>query len=170
MSDRYWCHICNKKCDILENENNIKCVDCGKEFVELIYHPDIQRIESIEFSENLPQGVAELLTTIMRSLEDRAIMNTLQQNNMERVLNESFEEDSAVEKKTSKDYIDTLNVILLNNEEIKKECAVCHENFTKELKGIKLNCRHIFHKDCILPWLEKQNTCPVCRDEMPIEE
>lgn len=32
-----------------------------------------------------------------------------------------------------------------------------------------LPCAHAFHNECILPWLDKTNTCPLCRHEMPTD-
>jgi ribosomal protein S27E len=35
---------------------------------------------------------------------------------------------------------------------------------------LKLACGHCYHYDCVHSWLSKNNTCPLCRSEMPIEE
>lgn len=45
-------------------------------------------------------------------------------------------------------------------------CSVCMENFVKEDTLLKIGCGHAFHKDCLLPWLQTNNTCPVCRHEL----
>lgn len=43
-------------------------------------------------------------------------------------------------------------------------CSICLEEMCgggKELVG--LPCQHVFHENCILQWLEKTNSCPLCR-------
>lgn len=44
-----------------------------------------------------------------------------------------------------------------------KECQICLEKFKDEDKICKLPCKHLYHKECIYPWFEQHNTCPVCR-------
>ena len=39
-----------------------------------------------------------------------------------------------------------------------------------EEEVLQLPCGHCFHGGCIRPWLLENNTCPVCRHELPGEE
>lgn len=51
---------------------------------------------------------------------------------------------------------------------IGQTCNVCMEEFqTSDDSPIKLACSHLFHKDCIKPWLcNEKVTCPVCRADV----
>lgn len=51
-------------------------------------------------------------------------------------------------------------------EETNKECAICLEEQEIGHTACKLPCGHLFHRTCILSWLEKQCTCPTCRFEL----
>eukprot|EP00924_Labyrinthula_sp_SR-Ha-C_P010394 snap_masked-scaffold_23-processed-gene-5.46-mRNA-1 protein AED:0.32 eAED:0.32 QI:0/-1/0/1/-1/1/1/0/305 len=57
---------------------------------------------------------------------------------------------------------------LADIEEGNEQCVVCCEEQKVGDLGIKLPCFHCFHKDCIIPWLKRHNTCPVCR--VPLTE
>ncbi|KAH7692190.1 E3 ubiquitin-protein ligase RNF115/126 protein [Dioscorea alata] len=50
------------------------------------------------------------------------------------------------------------------------QCAVCRDTFEIGAEAKQMPCRHIYHKDCILPWLELHNSCPVCRYELPTDD
>ncbi|KAM9846522.1 E3 ubiquitin-protein ligase TTC3 isoform 2-T2 [Aulostomus maculatus] len=42
-------------------------------------------------------------------------------------------------------------------------CVICHEEMSADNIHV-LECRHGFHKECIMSWLKEQRTCPTCRD------
>jgi len=65
----------------------------------------------------------------------------------------------------SQSVIDSISTVVVNEEHIKSEsdCSVCQDKFSVGEKVKCLPCRHMFHKDCIEPWLKLHNACPVCR-------
>ncbi|EDQ87973.1 uncharacterized protein MONBRDRAFT_26652, partial [Monosiga brevicollis MX1] len=42
-------------------------------------------------------------------------------------------------------------------------CAVCLDDLEPGVMIRQLPCQHLFHKDCIDPWLEAHYTCPLCK-------
>jgi len=48
-------------------------------------------------------------------------------------------------------------------DKIEDKCAICLEIFEPDSKVCLLNCKHIFHKECIKGWINIKNTCPTCR-------
>ncbi|XP_020573038.1 E3 ubiquitin-protein ligase RING1-like [Phalaenopsis equestris] len=46
------------------------------------------------------------------------------------------------------------------------QCPVWIEHFKIGEEAKKLPCEHLYHKNCIVTWLEKCNSCPVCRFEL----
>ncbi|XP_067671078.1 E3 ubiquitin-protein ligase RNF181-like [Haliotis asinina] len=50
------------------------------------------------------------------------------------------------------------------------KCSVCLADFDEEDETKTLPCQHQFHSKCIVPWLERVNSCPVCRHELPTDD
>lgn len=42
-------------------------------------------------------------------------------------------------------------------------CSICQSKYENKDKLLELICQHYYHKDCILKWLDRSNTCPICR-------
>ncbi|KAG0474690.1 hypothetical protein HPP92_014376 [Vanilla planifolia] len=74
----------------------------------------------------------------------------------------------------AKSVVETLPVIKISNELIagidEAQCAVCKEAFVVGEEVVQIPCKHIYHKDCIIPWLDLHNSCPVCRYELPTDD
>ncbi|KAJ6325223.1 hypothetical protein OIU76_012329 [Salix suchowensis] len=69
----------------------------------------------------------------------------------------------------SKSAIESMPTVIINESHIfiESHCAVCKEAFELESEAREMPCKHIYHTDCILPWLSIRNSCPVCRHELP---
>lgn len=47
------------------------------------------------------------------------------------------------------------------------DCSICYEDLGKE--SMTTPCLHVFHSQCLLPWIELKDTCPECRARLPPE-
>eukprot|EP01041_Mallomonas_annulata_P002926 gene2926-5742_t len=64
----------------------------------------------------------------------------------------------------------TATVVFTVHEACQTECCICQEDMAVGNEVLKLHCRHVYHSQCVESWLEKHNTCPMCRSEMPLQE
>ena len=48
------------------------------------------------------------------------------------------------------------------------QCMICLDKLNSAVELVtRMPCKHIYHGDCIVQWLETSNLCPVCRFQMP---
>lgn len=81
-------------------------------------------------------------------------------------------EQSFLELTPSKDSEDDLKKpiepICVTIEE--EDCPICLEEYTEENPKMLTKCDHHFHLCCILEWMERSDRCPVCDQEVVIDE
>lgn len=73
----------------------------------------------------------------------------------------------------SKSAVEAMPTIQISQEHLgtdAMQCAVCKDEFELGASVRQMPCMHMYHADCILPWLAQHNSCPVCRYEMPTDE
>ena len=60
---------------------------------------------------------------------------------------------------------------ICNNDTTSNVCPISLIEFTENEKLIRLPCNHLFNKENIMNWLEKEKAeCPVCRYQLPSNE
>ena len=92
----------------------------------------------------------------------------------------SFDRHKVRDSPCTQEFIDSLDTLTINEQDVKNKlsCAICQEEFKVDEEVLELPCEphkhyyHSNHSECegILPWLQKNNTCPICRFEFPKEE
>ncbi|PNF15902.1 E3 ubiquitin-protein ligase RNF126-B [Cryptotermes secundus] len=68
----------------------------------------------------------------------------------------------------AKDKIKEIPVVVITQDQVGKnlQCSVCWEDFRLDEPVRKLPCEHVYHENCIIPWLELHGTCPICRKSL----
>ncbi|MCL7038884.1 hypothetical protein MKW94_014548 [Papaver nudicaule] len=68
-----------------------------------------------------------------------------------------------------KEAVESMPVIEISDCHITNEsdCGVCSEVFELGSEAREMPCKHMYHAECILPWLSLKNSCPVCRFKLP---
>ena len=88
----------------------------------------------------------------------------------------SSQQDQEDRRPTNENFIRGLPELPIEEKHCKKDekgnlekptCSVCITDLELGTKSLFLPCGHIFHGECIKPWLKDNNTCPVCRKELP---
>ncbi|XP_039624342.1 E3 ubiquitin-protein ligase RNF181 isoform X3 [Polypterus senegalus] len=79
--------------------------------------------------------------------------------------------DQRLPPPASKGIVQNLPMVVITPAQAEKgvKCPVCLLEFEEDETVRKMPCEHFFHSGCILPWLGKTNSCPLCRLELPTD-
>lgn len=79
--------------------------------------------------------------------------------------------DSSGPPPLPKDKIAEIPTVEISEIEVdqKLKCSVCWEDFKLQESVRKLPCLHVYHENCIVPWLDLHGTCPICRKSLQLE-
>jgi len=88
-------------------------------------------------------------------------------------LEELFEQLSANDRRgpppAARSSIDAMPTVRITQRHLRSDshCPVCKDKFELGNEARQMPCNHMYHSDCIVPWLVQHNSCPVCRQELP---
>ena len=154
----YWCHRCRHEFHATTHDL-VHCQICNSELIEEIEaeqpHPRefipemrVVRTQSIGITIiGLPVSIGSNLDALSLLLRQRIPQGPPPANH-----SQLSQLGSIIQQEIPEDLL---------------ECPVCKEIFQKEEDLALLPCTHIFHKECVVTWLNMHNSCPVCRISIP---
>lgn len=87
------------------------------------------------------------------------------------ILQRSRNDMGGVKKRVKKEYIESLPSPSKITEPC--SCGICKDDISPDETlddFVELPCKHVFHRECVMPWFKKAHTCPICRAPLPYEE
>ncbi|XP_062077514.1 uncharacterized protein LOC133782282 [Humulus lupulus] len=169
----YWCHECDMSLSLSpssDSEQPLLCPQCFGDFLELMDSSSPPNHSSAEFS--FPPPFPSLL-------DDNYLHRLIHHLTTRSSSSEDFDEeessfDPSAPLPASKSSIDAIPTIIIDQSLLNDDpfmlCAVCKDQFELGIEAKQLPCKHLYHPDCILPWLAHHNSCPVCRFRLPAEQ
>lgn len=193
-TNSYWCHLCKREFTMASSSSQLECSLCQSNCIEEISR-DTQPQNYIPFSSESSQlsnrhSLSRVnLVLIPRNLRGISASFLLQTISNSVASNESGEFDSILDyimnhdssnygnPPASKQYIiKNLKQYKISKAMLKKipqdenSCPVCKEELKLRQNILKMPCKHLFHKQCLMPWLKERNSCPTCRFELPTDD
>lgn len=113
----------------------------------------------------------------------RSPLNNLEASGVEEITNSNNSGENVIKEVKEVTNIELVETKEVDDDEIEKsgelkkptgpilppeECPTCLEEYDEENPKIITKCEHHFHLSCILEWMERSDTCPVCDQEMII--
>jgi E3 ubiquitin-protein ligase RNF115/126 len=111
------------------------------------------------------------------------LLGSHEESNLENIINHIMMNDTNRygNPPASKKVLETLEKIVVTEDNLKclakdvnvdddHMCSICKDAFEVNQKAIYLTCKHLYHEECILPWLKERNSCPTCRFELPTDD
>ncbi|KAM3586310.1 hypothetical protein VKS41_002832 [Umbelopsis sp. WA50703] len=130
----------------------------------------IRNFGNQEYLENVMR-VANMFTGIRQHVEQD---DPDQQRFLDNLISQLLDEAQSNAKgppPASERFIKTLPKIATSSLNSDEACIICKDNFHESQSPVtKMPCHHYFDRECLLPWLQLHNTCPMCRHAVETEE
>ena len=154
----------------VNNPQNINLISQTNSGFNSLYINTINFIPSITQNEELlNDGTIMNVRNIESNYINDQIYNYLNGQESSSIYGNSISFENMIDV-NSNNPVDTkiVNNLFVNkqcelNKFLDKNCPICLENFKIGDKYIILPCIHSFHDDCIKNWMNKNNTCPICK-------
>ncbi|MQM00248.1 hypothetical protein Taro_032976 [Colocasia esculenta] len=193
----FWCYECDMSVALAVSSPPLRCPHCGGDFLEemeeprrgpphshfrcrprlpgdLGWAPPDQPHGALGSDDDDFDAMDDLEDTAGEEEDEEAFDRLF--NRIVSSISEDITGEAAVGgvRAASKSAVEAIPTVRITEASLAADpcllCAVCKEEFALRTEARRLPCGHIYHPDCILPWLSQHNSCPLCRFLLPTED
>ncbi|KAI3952881.1 hypothetical protein MKW92_035401 [Papaver armeniacum] len=140
--------------DIIEDNNDHGDVDDGDERIINDEDTDMESEEEYTSDEEFTSGNNDMNTVVALSLDGYENKKVgASRSAIEGLKRERYSYGSGGDKPAK-------------NSSDANACVICMDKFEAGTVVRYMPCSHIFHEVCLVPWLQENNSCPLCRLEI----
>ncbi|CAA2990745.1 E3 ubiquitin- ligase RING1-like, partial [Olea europaea subsp. europaea] len=157
----YWCHACDMSIGLPPSPtpNALLCPHC--------HHDSLEQMDSFAPSSTIDSHTQPILT----APDDDFLLTSPYLHSL---IHHTAPTANSHSNSAPKCAIDSLQQITITQELLDDDpnmlCPICKDPFHINASVKVMPCKHTYHADCIVPWLEINNSCPVCRFRLPTDE
>lgn len=181
----YWCHECDMSVALSSPSSSstsssssaLLCPHCHTHFLELMDSPFFPQSDSHSFPSSLSLFDSPYIHHL---IQNHHLTSDDDDDDGELEFDDTFEDPlsllSTLPNSTSKSCSDSVPTIVVTSSLLSQLdpggvlCAVCKDTIGVDAEAKQLPCKHLYHSDCITPWLEHHNSCPLCRFQLVCEQ
>eukprot|EP01041_Mallomonas_annulata_P005206 gene5206-10421_t len=162
---RYFCHSCRRIFAMSTAPIGMHCPYCQSSFLEEFGGRGSSRINARDLRLGLSDEQARRLNNAATLLQ---ILEAQLREELSNLQNAFMEAEARKSQPLTRAMLDNLKSTNLNVDMLcdQPSCPICSEDYVLGEVVTKLPCTHVFHRTCVLPWLEMKRTCPICRFEL----
>jgi hypothetical protein len=184
-SERFFCHACHRIFPLggVRSPQDYYCPHCQSTFLEELNevsrHNDILSLGGGSAHSHLSseQNLRISNATAMLRLLETQLREELEQLQVAfEAANVHMTNGSISKAKMTKLMLGKLRKTPLSLDTVcsQPSCPICSEDFALGSEAVKLPCGHLFHRVCVLHWLDMKQNCPICRtsisNDMPTRQ
>ena len=163
-TEEYQCSICGEKIDIKYKVDHL----LSHEQDQSLKEPTTNNILNLSFGDNkddLSSGENSFfqnlsLSDSVESFEDSSDSS----------LSETYSNDKGLDEETIQKFPIRIIKSIKKFPSNKRKCIICLEKFKKKDNCILLDCKHIYHAECIKTWMRKKGYCPLCKNKIELKD
>ncbi|XP_074568050.1 uncharacterized protein LOC141824629 [Curcuma longa] len=192
----YWCHQCDMSVTLLPSHSPLICPDCSRsdslEEMEIAPTHLLSSSSPSSSSSSAPAPPPQSLHFVLTDSDDEETGSASDPDDLRRPLRSRAARFRRLiaqladgggddplpllppsaptcSSPASAASIDALPTVCISEADAASlpSCAVCKDEFALRSAARRLPCSHLYHSDCIVPWLSLHNSCPVCRSPLP---